>query len=226
MTRNVAKSETEWKSDLTLAANHYNNWFKQSCPRVFRDSRTNANEFVNRLFLKSKNLTQLDWKVLKQSPELIRVLRLMCSPPIANDRLAVLSGISSASLKTMQDKNKIPTSITDESLIKIMKQILELLDSHVFDWVSSKELPNSSTLDISRAIILDRLSLSISDPRIRNMQERRQEDLLAPFLIRNGYNDVSNGNVEPLAMEQYTFQFRKVIKGSHEGGKSSNVPVD
>jgi len=73
--------------------------------------------------------------------------------------------------------------------------------------------------------VADRLCGAISDPIIRNAQEQRQLNLIARYLRKRGYAQVSGGTVKMFTeLPAGTFAFRMNVTAGIE--RTVNVPVD
>jgi type II restriction enzyme len=102
-----------------------------------------------------------------------------------------------------------------------------MADPDIFVWLNRANSP--SDVEISRAatIVADRLCGAVSDPIIRNAQEKRQLNAIGEWLQAKGYKRVSG--IKFSKMEAGTYSFRTNIPVSITGdGEPArvNIPVD
>jgi type II restriction enzyme len=111
-------------------------------------------------------------------------------------------------------------------LNKINKIITMMADPDILVWIKSKKDPTEIEISRASTIIADRLCGAISDPIIRNAQEKRQLASVEAWLVRCGYKKVEK-SVKFDKMELGTFSFRtNVLVTDADGGNKVNIPVD
>lgn len=223
-----------WKSDIVKSVDFYNNWFMEFAPKAFRETRIVTSNKVAEALKITDNLKNISLDILKQYPEILPILRMSTCPPIARDRLIGLSGVSKNLVFKMEDLSKpcIPPRMNvvelDNQLLKIVNTITKMIDVDIFPWITNNL--DITEIDINRAstIIADRLCGSISDPIIRNAQEKRQLESIKNFLEDIGYvlkNDKITNKFDQLNPGE--FSFRTNVPANLGGdGKLVNIPID
>src|SRR5207302_6159457 len=100
-----------------------------------------------------------------------------------------------------------------------------MLDKDILPWIGGRRPATDVERHRASTIVADRLCGSISDPIIRNAQEKRQLAIMAAYLKRKGYNQQSLQAGQPLvAMQPGTFAFRvNVVVGDVRKVK---LPID
>jgi len=226
----------QWKDDYLRSIDFYNDWFLHFAPLAFRTQREVKAKDVNRAFRLTHNLRHINAAVLRRHPEVLPVLRMALAPPIARDRLVGLSYTSKNLVSAMEgsetESPHIPPRLSDavlvEQLQKIVDVLVEMLDYDLFPWLENDESQKPAPKDVERgiAVIADRLCGAMTDPIIRNAQERRQLDALASFLKALGYCEMVSGAVDDLlAMPRgcYTFRHNVAVRN---GKQRVNIPID
>ncbi|CBN53554.1 MULTISPECIES: XamI family restriction endonuclease [Kamptonema] len=221
-----------WKPDIALSVDFYNNWFMQFAPKAYRDTRIATTQQVESALAETANLTNITSALLQQHPEVLPILRMAAAPPIARDRLIGLAGVSPNLVKNMEEKQRIPPradiATLDAELTKISQIIARLLDKDIFPWLESRQQPTDSEVQRAATIVADRLCGAISDPIVRNAQERRQLTMIRQWLEQRGYSYVRGGaGLSFETMQPGTFSFRLNIPVLLQSGtKQINIPID
>jgi hypothetical protein len=221
-----------WKPDIALSVDFYNNWFMQFAPKAYRDTRIATTQQVESALAETANLTNITSALLQQHPEVLPILRMAAAPPIARDRLIGLAGVSPNLVKNMEEKQRIPPradiATLDAELTKISQIIARLLDKDIFPWLESGQQPTDSEVQKAATIVADRLCGAISDPIVRNAQERRQLAMIRQWLEQRGYSYVRGGaGLSFETMQPGTFSFRLNIPVLlQSGSKQINIPID
>ncbi|CAD5911061.1 XamI family restriction endonuclease [Planktothrix agardhii] len=221
-----------WKPDIAQSVDFYNHWFMQFAPQSYRDTRIATTEQVESALIWTANITNITPAILQQYPSVLPILRMATAPPIARDRLIGLAGVSSNLVKNMEEKQRIPPRIDrgtlDTELAKIGEIIARLVDKDIFSWLDTGRQPTDTEVHRAAIIIADRLCGAISDPIIRNAQERRQLATIRQWLEQHGYSYIGGGT--RLSFERMlpgTFSFRLNIPILLQGGtKQINIPID
>ena len=175
-------------------------------------------------------MTDISPDVLAEEPSMVAILRMATAPPIARDRLIGLAGVPSNFVKAMEIDNRIPARMTMETkqihLQRICSVFGQLADKDIFHWLDSNKRP--SRLDLYRAstIVADRLCGALSDPIIRNAQERRQLNAIGHWLEEQGYSRIPTG--QPQVFDQmnpgtYAFRMNVEVKSNN---RTVNIPID
>lgn len=100
-----------------------------------------------------------------------------------------------------------------------------MLDLDIFPWLSSGNLASHEERYRASTIVADRLCRAVSDPIVRNAQEKRQLALLSAYLGDKGYKQrESSATLSLTDMPAGTFAIRKNVSvgESHR----VNIPVD
>lgn len=226
-----------WKQDITSSVDMYNSWFMEFAPKAFRETRITTAKRVEFALCSTANLTDVTPALLKQHPSVLPMLRMSTCPPIARDRLIGLAGISKNLVESMEDTEtprippRIPLAKLEEELKKIGFIIEKMADPDIFVWLGRKE--PASDLEVTRAatIVADRLCGAVSDPIIRNAQEKRQLAGIAAWLEAKGYKPLLAGNgvkFNQMLPGTYSFRMNVPIKMINDKGeeKQVNIPVD
>ncbi|CAD5989984.1 Type-2 restriction enzyme SalI [Planktothrix tepida] len=221
-----------WKPDIAQSVDFYNHWFMQFAPQAYRDTRIATTKQVESALMWTENLTNITPAILQQYPSVLPILRMATAPPIARDRLIGLAGVSSNLVKNMEEKQRIPPRIDretlDNELRKIGKIIARLADKDIFSWLNTERQPTDTEVNRAAIIVADRLCGTISDPIIRNAQERRQLATIRQWLEQRGYSYIGGGTrLSFERMQPGTFSFRLNIPILLQGGtKQINIPID
>jgi hypothetical protein len=120
------------------------------------------------------------------------------------------------------------SSSLENGLAQIGQIITQLADRDLFPWLESQESPTESQIHRAATVVADRLCGAVSDPLIRNAQEKRQLAALREWLEVRGYilaHPASQIQLTDLASG--TFSFRYNVRVQQEGRtRSVNIPVD
>jgi len=120
----------------------------------------------------------------------------------------------------------MPPDLLESNLNRITGIITKMLDTDIFPWLADRSLPTDEQRYRSSTIIADRLCGAVSDPIVRNAQEKRQLALIAEFLTSRGYKQTPpHPSSAPLTeMTAGTFSFRmNVLVGDP---KKVKIPID
>lgn len=223
----------KWKYDITQSVDLYNSWFMEFAPKAFRETRLVTAVRVERALSATCNLTDISTKLLKEHPEVLPILRMSTCPPIARDRLVGLANVSKTLVESMEDSTnprippRLPSERIENDLERISNTIEKMADPDIFVWLN--RINPATEVEVSRAatIVADRLCGAVSDPIIRNAQEKRQLNAIGEWLKAKGYRHIEG--VKFSAMEAGTFSFRTNIPVSIAGNGEAakvNIPVD
>lgn len=222
---------SRWKADISRSVDFYNDWFMKFAPKAYRDTRSESTKQVQEALNQSANLTNVTPRVLRESPQMLEMLRMATAPPIARDRLIGLAGVTKGLVMNMEANKRIPPQMTDAEveaqLQKISNLIMKLADKDIFPWLEAKTVPDEKEVHRAATIVADRLCGAQSDPIIRNAQERRQLDSLKKWLEQRSYSYIEPRKVSFKEMKPGKFTFRLGIPVTLSGGKKQiNIPVD
>ncbi|MDR0305323.1 MAG: XamI family restriction endonuclease [Chitinispirillales bacterium] len=223
----------KWKADIILSVDLYNSWFMEFAPIAFRETRLSTATRVKQALKTTTNLTNISAELLKKHPEVLPILRMSTCPPIARDRLVGLAGVSKTLVESMEDSSnpRIPPRILAERLEKDLTQICVIIekmaDPDIFVWLNRTN--EATDVEVSRAatIVADRLCGTVSDPIIRNAQEKRQLNAIGTWLQSRSYRYVGGTRFNEMEVGTYSFRTNVpvIIAGSDESTKV-NIPVD
>jgi hypothetical protein len=223
-----ADKPAQWKADIAASVDFYNAWFMRFAPQTYRDKRVEVTQQVEDALRTSKDLRDISPSILEQHPDILPTFRMCCCPPLARERLAGLAGVKKTLVEKMEEGAIPPRTESEalaQSLTRIVKTLTALLDADLFPWLTAKKPPAEADRHRAATIVADRLCGSMSDPIIRNAQERRQLDLIGKYLKAKGYKQKQHALTKPLTeMEPGTFAFRmNVIVGKMNKVK---LPID
>lgn len=227
----INKNKTErWKADVQKSVLFYNEWFLNFAPDTYVDARKKAIDKVENAFQKTECFNRLSIDMLKTAPEAITILRLATTPPLARDRLIGLADINSNLIEKME-KGKFPPRMNqkdiDNSLARIIDIINRLIDKDIMPWLEGKRYPHEMDRLLATHVIGDRVCGSVSDPVIRNEQERRQLKSIKDYLDQKGYTFVDSNDVDDfMMMEAGTYSYHLNVLAKRRDGKDVNMPID
>jgi type II restriction enzyme len=221
-----------WKADVALSVDMYNEWFMRFAPVAFRNTRIQTTKSVEAALHATGNLTDIKPAMLRKHPEILPTLRMSTCPPLAVDRLIGLAGVSSSLVKRMEDEQKLPVRMVaaqvDLELAKITTIIEKMADPDIFIWLGRAEAATDVEVHRAATIVADRLCGAVANPIIRNAQEKRQLLEIKTWLEARGYKPLPGGEGTKFnAMPPGTFSFRMNVPIKLEGGMQSiNIPID
>lgn len=222
-----------WNLDIAQSVDFYNEWFMRFAPEAYRSARAAATKDVESAMTLTDNLLNVSPALLRSNPEVLSMLRMATAPPIARDRLIGLAGVPSNLVFSMELDKRTPPRMKDADvtlhLQKIAATVVRLADRDIFPWLNARR-PRPTAEEIHRAatVVADRLCGAVSDPIIRNAQERRQLAAIKEWLERRGYANVPAGKgLTAAAMRPGEFAFRLIMPGLLEDGhREVNIPID
>jgi type II restriction enzyme len=231
MTVNRDKPD-QWKKDIASSVDMYNDWFVSFAPKAYRKTRIKTTKEVEKTLKITVNLTCIQPEILKSHPGILSTLRMCTCPPLAVDRLIGLTGISTNLVKRMEKEHKMPVRLDkiqlDHELYKICRIIEKMVDPDIFVWLNSTA--SATKIEIHRAatIVADRLCGSLTNPIIRNAQEKRQLDAISSWLVNRGYRQIPSGEgIKFDNLPPGTFSFRmNVPVRLDDGVRQVNIPID
>lgn len=222
-----------WKNDILKSVDLYNSWFMEFAPKAFRETRVTTASSVERALTDTNFLRDITVELLKNHPEVLPILRMCTCPPIARDRLVGLAGVTKSLVENMENSENphVSSRMSSErmsiELSKIARTINRMADPDIFVWLSKKREPTEQEVQRSATVVADRLCGAVSDPIIRNAQEKRQLAAITHFLHDRGYTEAHPGT-KYNDMTSGTFSFHTnvpvlVAEGSED---KINIPVD
>lgn len=223
-----------WKKDIAKSVDFYNNWFMNFAPKVFRETRLTTIKRVEYALKVTNNLTNISPDILQKYPEVLPILRMSTCPPIARDRLVGLAGVSKSLVENMEDSDnprvspRMATDKLNRDLEKISSIIRHMADPDIFMWLNGEQ--SASTKEIQRAatVVADRLCGAVSDPIIRNAQEKRQLTSIREYLESLGYQEAEAGTrYNEMIPGSFMFRTNVPVRLSNDmKSRQVNIPVN
>ncbi len=201
-------------------------------PEAFRATRIQTTKDVAAALCLTENMRRIEPSIIFEHPDILPTLRMSMCPPLAVDRLIGLSGVSSNLIKSLELKKRVPARMSSELLDSELGRIAAILekmaDPDIFVWLGRKEPANDREIQRAVIIVADRLCGAVTNPIIRNAQEKRPLAAIKCWLEARGYRHIESGEcVRFDSMPTGTFSFRMNVPVKLEGGlKSVNIPVD
>ena len=224
-----ANKPDRWKSDIAQSVDQFNRWFIRFAPQAYREARAHSTEQVREAFRITDNLRALSPEILRENPSILPVLRMSTCPPLARDRLSGLAAANRGLILRLE-KGALPKNCDgedfDRHLQSICRTIDEMLDVEVFPWLSGGQNPTRHERNRSATIVADRLCGAVSDPIIRNAQEKRQLACIRRYLMTKGY--IFSAHLPGTTVQNMhagTFSFRTNVSVGDEK-RRVNIPVD
>jgi type II restriction enzyme len=223
----------KWKDDILKSVDMYNAWFMNFAPEAFKSAREKTTVDVIEAFHKINYFHNMTAEILIANPEVLPTLRMSTCPPLAIDRLIGLSGVNSNLIKSIEKYKKLPIRMSEADIKieiqKICDILFRLLDKDIFPWLNSPAQDIDSE-DSERAamIIADRLCGSVTNPIIRNAQEKRQLNLIKNWLEKQGFSQIDENQkltIHDLKPGTFAFHFNVPVKMDVSTG-FINIPVD
>ncbi len=223
-----------WKADIIRSVDMFNEWFMQFAPETFRQTRSRTSHEVENTLRATDNLKNVRSEVLRQNPNVLAMLRMCTCPPLARDRLVGLAKVPKSMVARMEKQGALPVHLHDEALDKELKKIgtivEKMADRDIFTWLDVSRDPTGEELRRAATIVADRLCGAVSDPIIRNAQERRQLATIRTWLEGRGYSCLETGSgVQFGDMEPGTCVFHLNVPVRQERSaqvREVNMPID
>lgn len=220
-----------WKEDIAQSVDLYNQWFFSFAPLTFIETRRRTTDSVESAFLHTQNLIHITPATLTTHPSILPILRMSTAPPIARERLIGLAGVSKSLVASMEDvaRPRLPAKMAktelDRQLELMGDTIRRLADQDLCPWLADNRHPTEVERHRAATVVADRLCGTISDPLIRNAQEKWQLDIIAKWLQERGYIQATQGT-QFKRLSPGQFAFRLNAKGLREDGKTVAIPID
>ena len=222
-----------WKSDTAASVDMYNEWFMNFAPKTFRETRVSTSKSVEDALRITGYLNKLTPEILKNNPSVLPILRMSTCPPIARDRLIGLSGVSKSLVQNMEDTEnprispRMPSDQLQKELTQIISTITRMVDPDIFVWLPEKREPVEIEINRSSTIVADRLCGAVSDPIIRNEQEKRQLATIEKYLKDKGYSPAeANVKFNEMLPGTYSFRTNVQVRVGNDSEQTANIPVD
>jgi hypothetical protein len=221
-----------WKSDTRASVDQFNQWFLRFAPKAYRETRKTTVESVEHGLTLTEDLTAITPIILQAHPGILPTLRMSTCPPLARDRLIGLAGYSKNLVGSLEEGHT-PPRLSSELLLAHLERIAIVLvnmrDTDIFPWLAENRRPTVEERYRSSTIVADRLCGAVSDPIVRNAQEKRQLALIEEHLTERGYRKIEHASSAPITqMEPGTFGFRMnvLVTPSETDAKTVKIPID
>lgn len=222
-----------WKNDIVQSVDLYNKWFMEFAPRAFRETRMMTANSVELALMETDYLQNISAEILKMHPEILPILRMSTCPPIARDRLIGLAGVTKSLVENMENisnphiSSRMPPSRLLGELSEIARTINKMVDPDIFPWLPAERKPINQEIQRSATVVADRLCGALTDPIIRNAQEKRQLAAIAGFLQGKGYIEADSGTkYNEMAAGTFSFHTNVPVFIAEHDGDRINIPVD
>lgn len=220
----INRNKTEfWKSDVEKSVDLYNRWFLEFAPDTYRQERKLTAKRVRKAFKVLSDGMCLTAKALDRAPEMLTILRQMTCPTLARERLSGLARVSKGVVEHFEDGKRESKRCKWEPLLAVIRK---LLDADLMPWLSNGVKPKPTARQRAVLVVADRLCGALSDPIIRNAQEKRQLASIAMFLKDKGYRFVSPNAYNEMKPGEFAFHLNIPVKHSEGSETNVNVTVD
>jgi len=217
-----------WKADIAASVDLFNKWFLAFAPKAYRETRIETTKQVEEGLVLTHDLTAITPAVLKGHPHILPILRMATCPPLARDRLVGLADANKSLVLAMEGGRiavRMPAAALNENLERVCGTVKKMLDVDIFPWLEGKRTASVEERYRASTIVADRLCGAVSDPIVRNAQEKRQLALIGNYLEEKGYKQKPHPAREPLRdMTPGTYAFRMVVIAGEP--HRVNIPVD
>ena len=150
-----------WKSDVERSIDFYNDWFLRFAPETYRKQRSRTTKTVADALKQTTYLREITSEILREQPGRLSILRMVCAPPLARDRLVGLAQVNKNLVMTMEGKPGKPPRIPPrmeadeltEQLQRICETVTELADRDLFPWLGTQNKPSKSAITRAATVI-------------------------------------------------------------------------
>lgn len=225
----VNRQSTErWKEDSDRSVDYYNEWFLRFAPPSFRRARAEAAEKVSAAFAWTDDCKRLDAATLAAHPIVLTVARQLTCPPLARDRLAGLAHVEPSFLKWCEEAGEATLPARHAKKLAAVLGVLEkMLDTDIMPWLEDGASgPTAQQRNRSALVIADRLCGALSNPILRNAQEKRQLDALSGWLLARGYRRTSPKGYGEMQPGDFAIHLDMEGRVSDDSERTVNIPVD
>jgi hypothetical protein len=218
-----------WKDDTAASVDLFNQWFMDSAPKAFRETRVRVTQDVEDALMATGDFAAITPAVLREKPAVLPTLRMACCPPLAVDRLIGLADANKGLVGNME-RGKMSVRMAEADLVdnlnRLIRIIDRMLDRDIFPWLAHGAKPTPKQRHRASTVVADRLCGAVANPIIRNAQEKRQKDKIEAYLIEKGYRKKPHPATLPITdMEPGTFWFgMNLVVG--ETPRLVKIPVD
>lgn len=218
-----------WKADIVRSVDMYNRWFLRFAPATYRKTRLRTTDDVQGALVATRDMMDITRQVLRESPALLRTLRMATCPPLAVDRVVGLGGVSPNLVRRMENGSlppRMPARALNRDLGRIVGTITKMLDRDIFVWLDEHREPSEEERVRAATVVADRLCGADANPIIRNAQEQRQLGRITRWLRQHGYR-ASRAGTRHDEMTRGTYALRlNVPAEQEEAGRTVNIPID
>lgn len=159
---------------------------------------------------------------LIEAPDTLKLLRQMTCPPLAADRLSGLAGIPASAIDSIEEGTIRPKSLDEYSPL-LMEVVREHLDLELLAWIDQDCSDVDVAKQIAASVIADRICKVETDAAIRNLQERRQFDVVSKWLNGRGYKLVEAKTYQDVLPGEYAEHVNVPVRS---GSGKVNVSCD
>ena len=222
----MAAELAQWESDTKASVAEYNTWYLAYTADAYRISKATAAGFVDKTFTHTNNLKDLNPQALWMNPHIIKGLRMTSSPTWAVDRLIGISGATPGLVRNIEKNStgKIKKQQALREFESIVATIKNGYDHELLPWLDRKKQPTKRELETAKLVMVDRLALSIANPRIKNEQEARQLRRLTNWLKCRKYQENKTSAYDKMAPG--TYRSHPAAQGKTETGTKVTVQID
>ena len=231
---NADKPHT-WQSDTKASVSQYNYWFIDFAPQAYDSARAACADRIEEVLDASDDLTDISPELILDDPTRLMVLRMLCAPPLARDRLSGLSDTARGRVKTLEE-GSLPTrtnaleKLRKEELPAMLTVIKKLIDPALAPWLAERRRPTADERSTFVSVIGDRVSGSLADPAIRNAQESRQLEAMDSWLNSHGYAFCDDSSIGFLDLPAGSYAHHKNVRMFKNALDDSegfvNTPID
>ncbi len=223
-----SRAPERWKEDCAASVDYYNAWFLDFAPPSFRQARAEAARKVEAAFRLTDDGRKLDAGTLLAHPQVLAVARQLTCPPLARDRLAGLSGVSSAFLKRCEEADGRSLGSCDHSKLQVALDVIaKMLDQDILTWLApAGGIPSAQRRNRAALVVADRLCGALADPILRNAQEKRQLTALSDWLAGRGYRQACPKGHSELRPGEFAIHLDMPCRLAEDAEETVNVSVD
>lgn len=226
-----ADAQEQWADDVEMSVRMYNRWYMNFGPVAYEQVRETIAGDLETTLAATNAFRDIEGEVLRETAEMVDILRQSTAPPLAVDRLRGLAP-ARVTRNTMEkfEEGRMPPMMDEDMRRKVTDAIAdvvrEMLDPDLFPWVrNGGRDPTDEELNRATTAVIERLTGSKADSLIRNRQEERQIEKISAWLDPRDYHEVGVPGERGLRnMDPGTYTLRPNVKGGEDGGV--NIPVD
>lgn len=220
-----------WKTDIAFSIDFYNRWFLEFAPKTFREERAKAAQHVRQAMKVTNQMRDISPERLFEHPGTLYAMRMSTAPPLARDRLIGLAGVRKYLVNHMEKEQAIPVSYSRKKVLQELEAIGHvikmMLDDDIYVWVEEDRLATEDEENRAAVVVADRLTGAVSDPIVRNAQEKRQLLAMSSYLEELGYVELETAKRSDWQMmPPGTYSLRLNVPVKNPLDNTVNIPVD